>query len=243
MSVATNADDYAAARQNIFFTANGETPGDGNLTGQCVTLVKWFFAEMCENFPSPFAARGDARYVGRNLVAQGLADEVPYDQRKRGDIICLEYGTYGHIYVELSNGRVFEENVNLGGVARKVVDGDYVYASRIGSDSESWRHDQHAYRLKSYKEGNDMPDDYKLNSGDNENVKKEFGFSPSEPPNLTDQPWHSVWYNWVAGKGTALLNQIKDLKAQNAALQSQIDTGLHCTQDERDYLDALKKVV
>jgi hypothetical protein len=156
--VAANADDYAVARQNIFFPANNETNADGNLTGQCVTLVKWFFAEMCDGFPRPFAARGDARYVGKNLVAQGLADEVPYAQRRRGDIICLEYGTYGHIYVELGGGRVFEENVNIGGVARRVVDGAYVYASRIGSDSESWRgaDNPHAYRLKSYKEGGTM---------------------------------------------------------------------------------------
>jgi hypothetical protein len=153
--VANNADDYANSRQNIFFPANNNTPQDGNLTGQCVTLVKWFTAEMCNNFPDPFAARGDARYVGQNLVAQELADEVPYDQRKRGDIICLEYGTYGHIYVQLSGGRVFEENVNLGGVASRVVDGETVYASRIGSDSESWRaaRNPHAYRLKSYNEG------------------------------------------------------------------------------------------
>jgi hypothetical protein len=151
--VAANADDYAASRVNIFFPANNNTPADGNLTGQCVTLVKWFLAEMCDGFPSPFAARGDARYVGKNLVAAGLAVEVPYDQRRRGDIICLEYGQYGHIYVQLSGGRVFEENVNWPGTTRRLVDGDYVYSSRIGNDSESWRHDFHAYRLKSYNEG------------------------------------------------------------------------------------------
>lgn len=155
--VANNADDYAATRTGIFFTANNQTPADGNLTGQCVTLVKWFMAEMSA-VPNPFAARGDARYVGKRLVAEGLADEIPYDQRRRGDIVCLEYGIYGHIYIQLSGNRVFEENVNIGGVARKIVDGDYVYASRIGSDTEAWRHDMHVYRLKSYNEsGGNIP--------------------------------------------------------------------------------------
>lgn len=144
--VAPNADDYAAPRQNIFFP--GVVP---SLDGQCVSLAKWFMAEMSE-VPNPQAARGDARYVGKTLVAQGHAVEVPYDQRRRGDIVCLEYGLYGHIYVQLSGGRVFEENVNWPGVASKIVDGARVYASRIGSDSESWRHDAHVYRLKTYKE-------------------------------------------------------------------------------------------
>lgn len=153
MAVATNADEYIVGRINIFFPANNNTPNDGNLTGQCVTLVKWFFAEMCDNFPSPFAARGDARYVGQNLVAQGLAIEVPYDQRRRGDVITYEYGQYGHIGLVLSGDRTFEENVNWSGVARRVVDGAYVYASRVGNLSEVWRHDQHIYRLKGYNEG------------------------------------------------------------------------------------------
>lgn len=153
MAVAANADDYTKGRLNIFFTANGQTSADGDLTGQCVTLIKWFMQEMA-NVPNPFAARGDARYVGQNLVAQGLADEVPYAQRKRGDIVCYEYGTYGHISVQLSGGRVLEENVNFGGVARRVLsDGTVVYASRIGNETEAFRQNPHVYRLKSYKEG------------------------------------------------------------------------------------------
>jgi hypothetical protein len=155
MAVASNADEYVVGRINIFFPANNNTPNDGNLTGQCVTLLKWFFAEMCDNFPSPFAARGDARYVGQTLVAQGLAVEVPYSERRRGDVICYEFGQYGHIASQLSGGRVFEENVNWSGVARRLVDGAYVYASRIGNENESWRADKnpHVYRLKGYNEG------------------------------------------------------------------------------------------
>lgn len=151
MPVATNADEYTVGRVGHFFTANNSTPNDGNLTGQCVTLVKWFMAQMT-GVPNPFAARGDARYVGRNLVAQGHAVEVPFNQRLRGDIICYEYGTFGHIAVQLSGGRVFESNVNWGGVASKIVDGDRVYASRIGNEQESWRRDVHVYRIKSYNE-------------------------------------------------------------------------------------------
>lgn len=148
-----NADAYAVARQGIFFPANNQTPQDGNLTGQCVTLVKWFMAEMSE-VPSPFAARGDARYVGDTLVRQGHAREVPYSDRRRGDIAVYKYGTYGHINVVLSDDRCFEQNANVGGVARRWVDGAWVYASRIGSLKESWRTPQpNIYRLNTYKEG------------------------------------------------------------------------------------------
>lgn len=147
MAVANNADDYAGARQGIFFPGVNPT-----LDGQCVSLVKYFLQDMTEVL-DPQAARGDARYMGKTLVAQGYADEVPYADRRRGDIVCLEYGTYGHIYVQLSGGQVFEENVNWPGVASKIVDGSRVYASRIGSDSEGWRHDMHVYRIKSYNEG------------------------------------------------------------------------------------------
>lgn len=150
--VDASADIYASKRQNFFFP--GVVP---SLDGQCVSLVKWFMAEMSD-VPNPQAARGDARYVGKTLVAQGLAVEISYDQRRAGDIVCIEAGTYGHIWVQLSGGRLFEENVNWPGVDSKIVDGSRVYASRIGSDSEAWRHDMHVYRLKSYNgEGDNMP--------------------------------------------------------------------------------------
>lgn len=150
--VNANADDYAAGRVGIFFPAHNQTPADGNLTGQCVTLNKWFLAEMTD-VPNPFSARGDARYVGDTLVAQGHAVEVPFAQRQRGDFVVWKYGKYGHIGVLLSGDRVFEENVNIGGVAKRLVDGAYVYAARIGSLGESWRPVQATvYRIKSYKE-------------------------------------------------------------------------------------------
>lgn len=155
--VAANAEAYALARLNIFFPAHNQTPLDGNLTGQCVTLNKWFLAEMTE-VPSPFAARGDARYVGQALVNQGHAVKVPYAERRSGDFAVFEYGQYGHIGVLLDADRIFEQNVNVGGVARRVVDGAYVYASRIGRLSESWRPVQATiYRIKSYKGDADMP--------------------------------------------------------------------------------------
>lgn len=129
--VTTNADTYASSRVNIFFPANDQTPLDGNLTGQCVTLVKWFMAEM-SNVPNPFAARGDARNVGHNLVAQGLAKEVPTGQQKRGDIVTYEYGTYGHIGVLLSNNKFFQENANVAGATKRTLaDGTVVYSSTI----------------------------------------------------------------------------------------------------------------
>lgn len=159
--VAVNANAYAATRVGIFFPAHNSTPADGNLTGQCVTLLKWVFAEMMD-IPNPFSARGDARYVGQKLVAQGLAIEVPYDQRRAGDVICFEYGLYGHIAWLLENDQLFEQNANVGNVARRVItegkESWVVYASRIGSLNESWRHDAHVYRILSYNNGGtDMP--------------------------------------------------------------------------------------
>lgn len=152
MAVANNADDYAKTRVGIFFPANNATPQDGNLTGQCVTLIKWFMAEMAA-VPSPFSARGDARYVGDTLVSQGHAVQVSAAERKRGDIVVWKYGVYGHIAVLLSGDRVFEQNVNAGGAARRLVDGAYVYAARVGQLFESWRPVAPTfYRLKSYKE-------------------------------------------------------------------------------------------
>lgn len=161
MAVAANADDYAAPRQNVFFP--GVVP---SLDGQCVSLVKAFLQDMT-SVPNPQSARGDARYMGHTLVNQGHATEVPYAERKRGDIIGYEYGVYGHIGVVLSGNRTFEENVNWPGVASKIVDGDRVYASRIGSLGEGWRHDQHIYRIKSYSEGGNMEP---FNEGDRVNL-------------------------------------------------------------------------
>lgn len=154
MQVAVNADVYASSRVNVFFPAHNQTPADGNLTGQCVTLVKWFMAEMSD-VPNPFAARGHARYLGDNLVAQGLADRVPAGQQKRGDIVCYIYGEYGHTGVLLSGNRLFQQNANVSGVQRRVLsDGTVVYSSSVvalypslGGVAPKF------YRLKSYKEG------------------------------------------------------------------------------------------
>lgn len=154
MALVANADIYASTRINMFFPANNQTGADGNLTGQCVTLVKWFMAEMA-NVPSPFAARGDARYVGHNLVAQGLADEIPAGQQRRGDIVTYEYGVYGHIAVMLSGGRIFQENANVAGATRRVLaDGTVVYSSTVVPMYSSLGGvAPRFYRLKSYNEG------------------------------------------------------------------------------------------
>lgn len=86
---------------------------------------------MCEGIPAPFSARGDAKNVGRTLVNQGLAFEVSRADAKRGDFVVYEYGTYGHIGVLLSGNRLFQQNAQVAGVARRLVDGAYVYASTI----------------------------------------------------------------------------------------------------------------
>lgn len=209
MAVAANADDYTVGRVGIFFPANNQTPLDGNLTGQCVTLLKWFFAEMCA-IPSPFSARGDARYVGKTLVAQGLAVEVPYSERRRGDVICYEYGQYGHIALQLSGGRVFEENVNIGGVARKLVDGAYVYASRIGNENESWRNSQHVYRVKSYVEGGIMANPIR---GDVDNIIPEvWGRQPNpEDYGFINGSWHDFFYGVLGAEPWKARKRILDV--------------------------------
>lgn len=194
--VAANADEYAKTRVGIFFPAHNNTPLDGNLTGQCVTLIKWFMAEMTE-VSSPFAARGDARYVGDTLVAQGHAIEVPYAQRKRGDIAIYKYGVYGHINLVLSGDRVFEQNANVGGAARRVLaDGTVVYASRIGSLNESWRSPvPNIYRIKTYTEQG--VDDMITNS-DNEYWRWAKLFNQVRDPNRT--PSRQEFINAAVGQ-------------------------------------------
>lgn len=230
--VALNADLYAQPRQNKFFTANNQTSADGNLTGQCVTLVKWFMQDM-SSVPLPFSARGDARYVGKTLVAQGHAVEVPYSQRRRGDIICYEYGTYGHIAVQLSGGRVFEENVNMGGVASKIVDGQRVYASRIGSENEAWRatKNPYVYRLKTYKEGEDMTIDRGMairlwriarhDSGTNP-TDKDIASIVGKDINKVLDGWRDA--GWFKDQGAAIA-KYPGVVAENKQLKEQLANG------------------
>ena len=153
MATNPNADDYAAHRLGMFFpgSSNG-TMNDGDLTGQCVSLVKWFGAEMC-NLPNPGAARGNAKDFGNTLVNQGLAYEVAPNQRQQGDLVVWpqDGGGYGHIGVLLSGDRVFEENVALPGSATRVVAGNTVYSSRIDPLYANWRRGgARFYRMRNY---------------------------------------------------------------------------------------------
>ena len=153
MATNPNTDDYAARRLGIFFpgSSNG-TMDDGDLTGQCVSLVKWFGAEMCQ-LPNPGAARGNAKDFGNTLVNQGLAYEVAANQRAQGDLVVwpLDGGGYGHIGVLLSGDRVFEQNVALPGSSTRVVAGNAVYSSRIDPLYASWRRGgARFYRMRNY---------------------------------------------------------------------------------------------
>ena len=153
MATNPNADDYAAHRLGMFFpgSSNG-TMNDGDLTGQCVSLVKWFGAEMC-NLPNPGAARGNAKDFGDTLVRQGLAYEVAPNQRQQGDLVVWpqDGGGYGHIGVLLSGDRVFEENVALPGSSTRVVAGNRVYSSRIDPLYANWRRGgARFYRMRNY---------------------------------------------------------------------------------------------
>lgn len=153
MATNPNADDYAAKRLGIFFpgSSNG-TMNDGDLTGQCVSLAKWFGAEMCE-LPNPGAGRGHAKDFGNTLVNQGLAYEVAADQRAQGDIVVWQQdgGGYGHIGVLLSGDRVFEQNVALPGSSTRVIAGNTVYSSRIDPLYVNWRRGApRFYRMRNY---------------------------------------------------------------------------------------------
>lgn len=153
MAANRNADEYAAKRLGIFFpgSSNG-TMDDGDLTGQCVSLVKWFGAEMCQ-LPSPGAARGNAKDFGNTLVNQGLAYEVAPNQRQQGDLVVWpqDGGGYGHIGVLLSGDRVFEQNVALPGSSARVVAGNTVYSSRIDPFHANWRRGGvRVYRMRNY---------------------------------------------------------------------------------------------
>lgn len=171
MAVAANADDYAATRVGIFFP--GVTP---YYDGQCVSLVKWFMGEMA-GVADWNAARGNAKDVGRTLVAQGLARQVGWNERRRGDVIVYDYGQYGHIAVQLSNGRVFEQNVNMPGTTRRWVVDDYVYSARIGSENEAWRAGKNplVYRLNGYAEPGQVPQGSKDMIPDDDNYYWRWG--------------------------------------------------------------------
>lgn len=157
MAINLNADDYANARLNIFFPASSNnTLADGDLTGQCVSLVKWFLQEMT-SVPGAPNARGHAKDYGPTLVAQGHAREVSAAERRRGDLVAWpqDGGGYGHIGVLLSGDRVFEENVGLAGTASRVIysgrESWTVYASRIDPLYTSWRRGAPKfYRINTY---------------------------------------------------------------------------------------------
>lgn len=154
--------DYANAHVGHFFTANGNPPSsaDGDLTGQCVTLDKWIMQNF-STVPNPFAARGDARYLGINLVNQGLADLIPAGQQKEGDLVCYEYGQYGHTGAYLDGNQLFQQNANTAGATKRVLaDGTVVYSativtlySSLGGVAPKF------YRLKSFNGGNNMTHD------------------------------------------------------------------------------------
>lgn len=151
---------YAAARVGQFLTADSGPPpssADGDLTGQCVSQVKWVLKDFTD-IPNPFGARGHARYLGINLVAQGHAVEVSAAQAKPGDVVCYEYGQYGHTGTLLAGSRLFQQNANVTGAKRKVLaDGTVVYSvvivplwASLGGVAPKF------YRLKTFKEGAGM---------------------------------------------------------------------------------------
>lgn len=154
MSVNNNADDYANARVGIFFPGVPQ-PAYDYLTGQCVSLAKWYIGEMC-GVADWQAGRGNAKDFGDTLVSQGLATLVKDpNQRRRGDIVVWKQdgGGYGHIGVLCSSDNVFEENVGLVGTKSAVYGGNTVYAARLDALYAPWRTGAPTfYRLAGYVE-------------------------------------------------------------------------------------------
>jgi len=149
MAVNLNADIYAANRMSIFF------PGfPATLTGQCVSLAKWYLGEMC-GITDWQSARGNAKDFGDTLVKQGLASVVDISNRRRGDLVVWKQdgGGYGHIGVLLSGDMVFEENAGIRGTPSAVYGGVTVYASRTDPLGASWRIGAPTfYRVNGYSE-------------------------------------------------------------------------------------------
>ena len=153
MALAANAQDWASQRIGIFFPAGESDNSQGYLTGQCVSLIKWFLAEMCEKVPEPFRARGHAKDFGNALVAEGLADQV--GDLKRGDIIVWPYdgGGYGHIGIYMGDGTVFEENVAASGQRTANFGAGIVYAADVDPINAGWRvGGYNIYRVRTYVE-------------------------------------------------------------------------------------------
>ena len=168
MAVNNNADDYANSRLGIFFHASSNgTLEDGDLTGQCVSLAKWFISEMA-GVPNPGQARGNAKDFGDTLVAQGYATVVTSPARGDLAIWKKDGGGYGHVGVVLSNSTIFEENAAIAGTASKkvpyynpngtIAGYSTVYASRTDPMNASWRVGSPTfYRLNGYKEVTPAP--------------------------------------------------------------------------------------
>ena len=153
MALAANAQDWASQRIGIFFPAGESDNSQGYLTGQCVSLIKWFLAEMCEKVEAPFAARGHAKDFGEALVAQGIADRV--GDLKRGDILVWPYdgGGYGHIGIYMGDGTVFEENVSASGQRTANFGAGIVYAADVDPLNAGWRvGGYNIYRVRTYVE-------------------------------------------------------------------------------------------
>lgn len=149
MASKPNALLWAQSNLNKFFRGN-----PASLTGQCVSLVKWFLQDMT-SVPDPQSARGHAKDFGETLVRQGHAKRVSSLLRKRGDIAVwpLDGGGYGHIGILVDRNTVFEENVGLVGTKSKLVSGVMVYASRLDPVKAFWRKGSPVfYRVKTYKE-------------------------------------------------------------------------------------------
>lgn len=159
-------DNWAASNLGVFFPAkSNNTFEDGDLTSQCVTLVKHFIS-LFTNIPNPAQARGHAKDYGDTLVAQGYAEKITNPQQ--GDIVVWKSdgGIYGHIGVVLSNNGVFECNVGgLGSTSRSVLVGydngkpvyTKVYSSRIDPLYASFRKGSPTfYRVKDTFKGENM---------------------------------------------------------------------------------------
>lgn len=188
--------------------------------------------------PSPGKARGDAKNFGDTLVREGLARVVT--SPARGDIVVWKdmAAPYGHTGIVLSGNRVFEQNINAGAVQSKLVyyqdaggvtRSQRVYASRIGSLSESFRRGTPTfYRLNGYKE-DDMITPTQVDKALKMGLQREPTEAELNNQGYQQDPGLLIDTLWNNG-GKATYGRIKELEAQvgsltkqNASLASQLE--------------------
>lgn len=79
--------------------------GNGNLKGQCVSLVQQYIHQC---LGQPMKPRGNAKDWKKTYVNEGLGKITK--SPKYGDIIVYNIGTYGHIAIYINSTTMYDQN-------------------------------------------------------------------------------------------------------------------------------------